>query len=381
MRIGIVATYSPAGGSIAQLRIFSEYLAQENEIVIFTKKKTAHIFENIYHNVNTKIIFSRLSESSLIGRIFWEQVLLPLILRKYKIDVLLCLGNIAPIFSPVVTVQWIGTIGPFCSGFYQHYKLLEKLRLYIIKLFIIMSAHNSDAVIFESNYTKQLFIDKYGIARNRSHVIHIGKSEYFYPIETLEKTTLSDRYGLLSPHILCVSHLYPYKNLIRMLHAFSEALASTNSNNKLLVAGSVVSDKYYNELNDIILKLNIKDSVVFLGSVSKEDLRYLYSKCEFLIFPSPYENFAYTLVEAMCCGSAITCSNTTAMPETCQDAALYFNPDKTKEIAACMITMMKDLTLRKTLSENALQRVKSLPTYEEVTEKTLKIMKDLISSG
>ena len=382
MRIAIDATYTPSGGAATQLINMSKHLTErDNVLIIFTKKLNIHLFDAIQNNTKITIVLSKLSEISVSGRVFWEQALLPLMLGKYNIDVLFCPGNIAPVFSPVKTVQWIGTIGPFCEDFYRHFSPFKKIKLYINKLFMHMSARKSDAVIFESNYTKRLFVDEYGMNSERSYVIHIGKSEFFYPIKPQEEITLSGKYESFSPYALCVSHLYRYKNIIRMLEAFSKAMATTNDKIKLLFAGSIICEKYYSEINEKIDELNLKQSIVFLGAVSKEDLRYLYSACEFLIFPSAYENFAYTLVEAMCCGSAIACSDTTAMPETCQDAALYFDPNNTEEMAECIKILLDDPNLRRELSEKALQRVKNLPTYKEVTVKTLEIMKDLIATA
>ena len=120
--------------------------------------------------------------------------------------------------------------------------------------------------------------------------------------------------------------------------------------------------------------------MILLGAVSKEDLRYLYSSSDFLIFPSPCENFAYTLVEAMSCGTPIVCSNTTAMPETCQDAALYFDQYNTEEMTEKITILLKDKDLRRSLIKKALERVKGLPDYEEVTIKIIEIMKNVISN-
>ena len=118
-------------------------------------------------------------------------------------------------------------------------------------------------------------------------------------------------------------------------------------------------------------------SFCFLGSIGKEDLRYVYGKCLFIAFPSPYENFAYTLVEAMSCGVPIACSDTTAMPETCKSAALYFDPRAPLEIAERLGTLMTDEAARLSLSKKSRNRVEELPDYSEVTRKTLDIMKTL----
>jgi len=79
----------------------------------------------------------------------------------------------------------------------------------------------------------------------------------------------------------------------------------------------------------------------------------------------------------MSCGAPIVCSNTTAMPESCSDAAVFFNPFDTEDIAVKMIKVLKDIKLRKSLSHKSLKRAKELPSYRESTMMTLKIMNSL----
>ena len=98
-----------------------------------------------------------------------------------------------------------------------------------------------------------------------------------------------------------------------------------------------------------------------------------------LAFPSPFENFAYTLVEAMTCGVPIVCSNTTAIPETCQKAAIYFDPYNSQDIADKIKIVLNNDVLRKEMSKKSIMRAKELPDYNEVTLKTLNIMKELIN--
>ena len=121
---------------------------------------------------------------------------------------------------------------------------------------------------------------------------------FFQPLESTDDNYLLNKYESFLPYALCVSHLYPYKNILRMIEAFAIAKRTTESDYKLLIAGEKKTNKYQNEIINSIKKQKIKDSVILLGGVSKEDLRYLYSSCKFFVFPSPYENFAITLVES-----------------------------------------------------------------------------------
>ena len=129
--------------------------------------------------------------------------------------------------------------------------------------------------------------------------------------------------------------------------------------------------------NKYVFILTITVVCSFLLSLAAEGLRELYSNCSFIIFPSPFENFAYSLVEAMSCGAAITCSNTTAMPETCQDAALYFDPYNIDEMVEKIVLLILNGKIRKRLKQKALERASELPDYKDVTLQTLDIMKNL----
>ena len=159
-----------------------------------------------------------------------------------------------------------------------------------------------------------------------------------------------------------------------MIYALSNIDKEKLYQYKILIAGSIRSIKYYNEINSLLIKLGLKEKFIFLGIVSKKELKQLYTECEFLIFPSPCENFAYTLVEAMSCGAAITCSNTTAMPETCGEAAIYFDPYNIREMSEKIELLIDDNRLLKWLRHKSLERATELPYYKEVTMKTYKLL-------
>tara|TARA_Y100000816_G_scaffold292629_1_gene289308 strand:- start:5640 stop:6704 length:1065 start_codon:yes stop_codon:yes gene_type:complete len=350
------------------------------DVIIFIRKQNIDLLKNV-KSQNIQILISRFAGMSRFARVLWEQTILPFILIAYKVDVLFCPGNIAPIFSPVKSIVWIGTIGPFLKSFIEHFSAKERFELYINKYVMIASARSANAVIFESNYTKELFLNNYGIDKKKSHVINIGKDVYYTSNKTDLNSGLINKYKIFEPYILCVSHLYPYKNILNMLSAFSIAQKQTGNQYKLLIAGGIINTNYHKKIQSQINNHSLQKSVFLLNTVAIDELQYLYKRCHFLIFPSPYENFAYTLVEAMSCGTPIICSNTTAMPETCQEAAIYFDPKKTEEIAEKIELVINDKDLRKSLSQKSLERVKELPNYEEVTFKTFKIMKNLIAEN
>jgi glycosyltransferase involved in cell wall biosynthesis len=239
----------------------------------------------------------------------------------------------------------------------------------------LKSAQRADSVVFESEYTQNFFIEKYNIQASKSSVINIGKDNFFLSDINVNVSS----FHASSPFVLCVSHLYPYKQIPEMIEAFCSINRENDFKYTLMIAGSKVSDSYYRKILTMIDKNDANDSVKLLGAVSKEDLYFLYSECELMLFPSPCENFAYTLVEAMSRGAPIVCSNTTAMPETCGDAAVYFDPFDIDDMKKSIRLVLSDKNLENKLRDNSLKRVIQLPSYEEATTRTIDIMKRIVN--
>ena len=85
-------------------------------------------------------------------------------------------------------------------------------------------------------------------------------------------------------------------------------------------------------------------------------------------------------MEAMSCGAAVCCSNVTAIPEACKNAALYFDPYNTLDIANKMKRIIEDDNLRESLKMESLKRANELPDYEQVTMKVNSRIRDIIKS-
>src|SRR5262249_24091347 len=84
----------------------------------------------------------------------------------------------------------------------------------------------------------------------------------------------------------------------------------------------------------------------FAGFVEDEDLLQLYNACEFFVFPSYYEGFGLPPLEAMACGRAVACANTSAMPEGVDGAGILFDPYSEAEIARAIVDLIAGTELR-----------------------------------
>ena len=370
-------TYKPYGGSYSQIinlfKFIDEYKAEK--FIVYSTKKNYEEFKKFKSaKVNFKVI--KFASFSKFTRVFWVQILLPFYLIKDNVSLLFSPGNYSPIFSFTKKIQLICTIGPFEKNFYKGFSCFQKINLMLNKYIIIFSSFTSSHVIFESEYTRNLFKTKYSFDASKSSVIYLGKDSYFYPKKNITEPVVSAYKD--QKYLLSVSHLYPYKNIETLLKSFR------NLKDKkiiLLIAGLIHTKSYHQKLVKLSNDLSISNRVIFMGGVTKSELRDLYSSCTILVFSSPFENFAFTLIEAMSCGAAIVAANSTAMPETCGSAALYFNPYSSDELSEILNKLLQDDSLIKKYKLKSVKRSSEINDYREVNQKTSKIINNILESS
>ncbi len=101
-----------------------------------------------------------------------------------------------------------------------------------------------------------------------------------------------------------------------------------------------------------------KASIEMPGFISQEQLRDYYKHGSLYIFPSFFEGFGLSLIEAMASGMVSACSNNSSLGEIAGDAALTFEPGSPQEIAGAIEKALTDRELRSMLRERGLRREK-----------------------
>ena len=120
-----------------------------------------------------------------------------------------------------------------------------------------------------------------------------------------------------------------------------------------------------------------KDPVAFLGETSEADLVALYNRALAFVFPSLYEGFGLTPLEAMACGCPVIASTTSAIPEVVGEAGVLIHPDAIEEWAAALYRAATDASWRRARSEEGRKRA-ALFSWAKTTALTLNAYREAL---
>lgn len=318
MRIAIDARIinSGTGRYIERLIHYLEELDTAHEYLILVRKKDLDYYKP--RKPNFKVIEAEFADYS-----FGEQLGLARLLYRLKADLVhFCMPQ-QPLFyfRPAVTsildlnllrITKNDTMGPI--------ELAVKKAIFAILLQIV--AHRTRHIITISNYSKQDILKFTHVKSEKITVTHLGADKVTatpQPVAALQGKEF----------IMYVGRAEPYKNNRGLISAHQQLLQKYPEL-RLVIVGRQddmrksdmqwVKDKGYRNID-------------FMGFMSDEELAWLYANCQAYVFPSFMEGFGLPGLEAMAYGAPVVSSNKASLPEVYGNAAIYFDPSKTAEMA------------------------------------------------
>ncbi len=236
------------------------------------------------------------------------------------------------------------------------------------QLIIRNSVRTAKKIIAVSENTKRDIITFLNPGKKKLQVIHNGIGPEFTFINDAHKfnNTLK-KLGIKKQFLLYTGVWRNHKNLPRLIQAFHILKTKYNTDFQLVMTGN--PDPFYPEVLDTIKKFELQDDVITPGLVSEKELIYLYNAAFIYTFPSLYEGFGLPPLESMACGTPVVTSNTSSLPEVCEDNAIYFDPYDTEDMAAKIHKLHTDTRLQAELVSRGLKHVKKF-SWKSAAEKT-----------
>jgi len=126
----------------------------------------------------------------------------------------------------------------------------------------------------------------------------------------------------------------------------------------------------YDSVFNLVRDLALTKKVIFTDYVTKKDKWSLLNAASLFVFPSFYEGFGLSILEAMQQGTPVITSKVTSMPEVLGDAGLLVDPDNTKDIAKAMKKVLNDEALKAELINRGYQQAKKF-SWKKCAKETL----------
>jgi glycosyltransferase involved in cell wall biosynthesis len=331
-------------------------LDRSSDFIAYVSKPGAHL------QVPERIQISRVSENPF-RRLGLD---LPMKLRYDKPD-LLHVQYTGPLACSIPLVVSIHDV-----SYLEHPQYFTRFRSTQLRLTVKRTAEAAARILTPSEFSRRAILRHYKLDERKVVVVPNAVSSSFRPVERESAAAIvEEKFGIRGPFILTVGDLQPRKNHLGLLHAFEETLRQhPHLAHRLVFVGK--ETWYSKELHRAVMRSSVAGRVDFTGFVEDPDLLHFYGACDLFVFPSFYEGFGLPILEAMACGRAVACSNSTAMPEVANAAGILFDPYSVSEMTRAISDVLLDDEMRVRLERLGTNRAASF-TWERAAQRTLDV--------
>lgn len=368
MKIGIDARfYGSIGKGLGRytqkLIEHLEHIDQKNQYVVFMRKENFDEYQPMNKNF-TKVL------ADYRWYTFSEQLFLPLLLRKQKLDLmhfphfnvpLLYSGNFIITIHDLILIHFPTLRSTMLNPIWYWVKYAA------YKLAIWSAIKRSNKIITVSQFSKKDILERYEISENKVLVTWEACDD-FCRVSKDSFNQVLEKYGIIKQYILYVGNAYPHKNLEKLVEAFEQVL-SIFPDMRLALVGK--EDFFYARLKKFVKERNIRN-VQFLGFVNDQELDVLYRFAQCYVFPSLYEGFGLPPLEAMAKGTPVVSSNHPCMQEIYEDAAFYVDARDSQKLADGILKVLNDQALRNELIDKGYRQIEKY-SWEKMARETLDV--------
>lgn len=364
------------------------YEQKEGGVKVYTKRLlpllfsmgSKHRYILIYQNpklVGTYADHPNVEEVAvnLPGSALWDQVAVPWVARRRKLDLIFNPKFTVPVFTKAKKIFVLH--GSEWFAIPDHFLWYD--RLYFERA-VPFYCRRADALIAVSNATRLDVIEHVGVPADKIRAIHNGFDPKLFRMldDHAYLESVRNKYGLPERFIMWVGQIESRKNIGRLLRAFASIAADVP--HQLLIVGEQrfsfpMAAGAAADLR-LIDELGIRERVQFTGWIAHDELPAVYNLAELFAFPSLHEGFGIPLLEAMACGCPTVTAETCAPPEVVEGAACLVDPLDVEAIAEGLRTVLGDAGLRERMVAKGLKRAQDF-SWEKCAQEVLALFDSL----
>lgn len=286
----------------------------------YDRQQAAPIQKSLRNYSNIRFVYTAIRHYSLAEQIKW-----PLILNKYKLDLLHVPHFNIPLFyrgKLIITIHdllWHQQIGPQATTLpgWKYY-----LKYLAYRLITRKAVKRASKILVPAQVVKNTLLDYFPKQKSKIIVTFEGISQPFlnaYQANQADPSQVWDRSR--KNQLIYVGSLYPHKNIELVLEALKR-----QPDLKLLIVCS--RNVFMKRTQKLVQELGLQKQAIFTGYLSDQKLIKKIESSQALVQPSKSEGFGLTGVEAMACGTPVLASDIPVFREIYQQAPIYFNPNQ-----------------------------------------------------
>jgi glycosyltransferase involved in cell wall biosynthesis len=300
--------------------------------------------------------------------VVFEQVKLPRLLRRRGAALVHATNCFLPLRRPcpgVVTIHDLA-FEAWPDDFHARTRL--KYRLIAPR-----AARSAEIVICPSAFTRDDLCERYGVDARKVRVIPEAPALALggpgpAAAARAEAPSLS---GGAAPYVVSVGDLRRKKNVAALMVAFAALWRQRAIPHRLVLAGVDAGE------GPRLRSLAGEAPVELTGYVSDSELDALIRGADVLVNPSVYEGFGLVVLEAMARGTPVLAARAGALPETCRDAAAYFDPAEPDGLRPALAELLADSSARERLAARGREWVAEF-SWERTAGETAAVYRELL---
>ena len=151
-------------------------------------------------------------------------------------------------------------------------------------------------------------------------------------------------------YVLFVGNRSMYKNFSRFTSAMKGIMSGNWDVNVLCAGGGAFTEEEISSFGEFSGRFH-------QAGLTDAELSQAYSGALCFVFPSEYEGFGIPILEAFAAECPVICSDASSLPEVAGDAAVYFDPCDTDDMAGKILAVIDDEGLRDELRRSGRERL------------------------
>ena len=194
----------------------------------------------------------------------------------------------------------------------------------VLQRWILSGLQYAEHVVCDSLQTRREFQELAGLPDARVSVVPVAPNYSYRPMSAGDAAARIAAAGLdpQSPYVLHVGGDQWYKNRPGVVRIFAELVKRPGYQAHRLVLAGKAWDA---DLAAAVAGSSLAGRIDAVVDADNETLRALYSRADFLLFPSLAEGFGWPIAEAMACGCPVVTTGRAPMTEVGGEAALYLD--------------------------------------------------------